>query len=337
MNIKEFSKKTGIPISTISKALGNYKDVNINTKNKITELAKKYNYVPNIYAKTLASKVSFSVGFVLPFTYSHEQKITLINFIENIHSRLNALNIPVIMIFAKDDQEEIEALEKLINYHKVRLILLNDTKKFDRRIEYLDSKNMNYITWGRCNKNSDEYSWIDEDIFHSNNLAVNFIVSKGHSKIGYLDSDLSSNYIKLRKKFFINSLKKKRIGINENYFVNGYRDNHIKTKENVKNLLLRYQDITILLISSHTLASHAIEACRELNKIIGRDVSLISFDSNILSTTAPFMTVIGQPVKEIHENFIKLIQDKINNVNNHYNYLYKSQLFENDSVAKIKV
>ena len=69
MNIKEFSKKTGIPVSTISKALGNYKDVNINTKNKITELAKKYNYVPNIYAKTLASKVSFSVGFVLPFTY----------------------------------------------------------------------------------------------------------------------------------------------------------------------------------------------------------------------------------------------------------------------------
>ena len=46
---------------------------------------------------------------------------------------------------------------------------------------------------------------IDEDIYHSNNLAVNFIVSKGHSKIGYLDSDLSSNYIKLRKKFFINS------------------------------------------------------------------------------------------------------------------------------------
>ena len=30
MNIKEFSKKIGVPISTISKALGGYKDVNIN-------------------------------------------------------------------------------------------------------------------------------------------------------------------------------------------------------------------------------------------------------------------------------------------------------------------
>ena len=91
MNIKEFSKKIGVPISTISKALGGYKDVNINTKNNIIALAKKYKYVPNIYAKTLASKVNFSVGLVLPFTYSHEQKITLIDFIENVHSKLKLM------------------------------------------------------------------------------------------------------------------------------------------------------------------------------------------------------------------------------------------------------
>ena len=296
MNLKEFSKKTGIPVSTISKALGDYKDVNINTKSKIVALAKKYNYVPNIYAKTLASKINFSVGLVLPFTYSHEQKITLIDFIENIHSKLNALNIPVIMIFAKDEKEEIDAFEKLINYHKVRLILLNDTKKFDKRIDYLDNKNMSYITWGRCNKDPNEYSWIDEDILHSNNLAVNFILSKGHTKIGYVDSDLKSNYIMLRKKYFINSLKKNKIEINKKFFANGYRDNQIKTKENIKKLLLCNKEITILLISSHTLASYTVDACRELDKKIGKDISLVSFDSNILSSIAPFMTVVGQPV-----------------------------------------
>ena len=336
MNLKEFSKKTGIPISTISKALGDYKDVNINTKSKIVALAKKYNYVPNIYAKTLASKINFSVGLVLPFTYSHEQKITLIDFIENIHSKLNALNIPVIMIFAKDEKEEIDAFEKLMNYHKVRLILLNDTKKFDKRIDYLDKKNMSYITWGRCNKDPNEYSWIDEDILHSNNLAVNFILSKGHTKIGYVDSDLKSNYIMLRKKYFINSLKKNKIEINKKFFANGYRDNQIKTKENIKKLLLCNKEITILLISSHTLASYTVDACRELDKKIGKDISLVSFDSNILSSIAPFMTVVGQPVEEINENFIKLIQSKIKNLNNNYNYLYKSKLFDNDSVAKIK-
>ena len=336
MNIKEFSKKIGVPISTISKALGDYKDVNIDTKNKIINLAKKHKYIPNIYAKTLASKVNFSVGLVLPFTYSHEQKITLIDFIENVHSKLNALNIPVIMIFAKDEQEEIDAFEKLIHYHKVRLILLNDTKKFDKRIDYLDNKKMSYITWGRCNKDPNEYSWIDEDILYSNNLAVNFILSKGHSKIGYVDSDLKSNYISLRKKYFKASLKKNKIEVNDNYFVKGFRDNQNKTKDNIKKLLSKNKEITVLLISSHTLASHVVEACRDMNKKIGEDISLVSFDSNILSSIAPFMTVVGQPVKEINENFIRLIQSKINKLNNNFHYLYKSKLFDNSSVAKIE-
>ena len=127
MNIKEFSKKIGVPVSTISKALGDYKDVNAKTKKRIIELAKKHNYAPNIYAKTLASGITFSVGLVLPLSYSYEQKITLIDFIENIHSNLNSLHIPVIMLFAKNKKEEIEAFEKLIKHHKVRLVLLNDT------------------------------------------------------------------------------------------------------------------------------------------------------------------------------------------------------------------
>ena len=336
MNLKEFSKITGIPVSTISKALGNYEDVNINTKKRIISLAKKYKYVPNLYAKTLASGVNFSVGLVLPFTYSHEQKITLIDFIENIHSKLNAVNIPVIMIFAKDEKDEIDAFDKLMNYHKVRLILLNDTKKIDKRIEYLDKKNMSYITWGRCNKDPNEYSWIDEDIIYSNDLAVNFILSKGHKNIGYVDSDLKSNYIVLRKKYFINSLRKNGIEVNKNYFAKGYRDNQIKTKENVKNLLLSNKEITMLLISSHTLATYTVDACRELDLKIGQDISLVSFDSNILSSIAPFMTVVVQPVEEINKQFIKLIDNKIQNLDKNFNYLYKSKLIDNDSVAKLK-
>ena len=35
MNIKEFSKKIGVPVSTISKALGDYKDVNAKTKKEL--------------------------------------------------------------------------------------------------------------------------------------------------------------------------------------------------------------------------------------------------------------------------------------------------------------
>ena len=66
-------------------------------------------------------------------------------------------------------------------------------------MNYLEKKSIAYITWGRCNKNSSEYSWIDEDIEYGSTLAVNYLLSKGHENIGYLSSSIKTNYFVQRK------------------------------------------------------------------------------------------------------------------------------------------
>ena len=175
----------------------------------------------------------------------------------------------------------------------------------------------------------------DEDIEYSNQLAIDHILKKGHKNIGYIDSDLKLNYSLLRKQCFIHSLKKNKIKINKKFFVNGYRDSRKKTVQNVKDLLLNNTDISVLLVSSHLFAMHVIEACNQLNKKIGRDISFLSFDSNILSTMAPNITVVSQPVKKTNEYFIKIINSKINNLSKNYNYLYKTKLVDNNSVISI--
>ena len=118
MNLKEFSKITGIPISTISKALGNYEDVNINTKKRIISLAKKYKYVPNLYAKTLASGVNFSVGLVLPFTYSHEQKITLIDN-SHLHKKHKSYDPKRYHIKLIIQSKQLQKLSKMLTNNSV--------------------------------------------------------------------------------------------------------------------------------------------------------------------------------------------------------------------------
>ena len=334
MNLKQFSKKTGIPISTISKALGNYKDVNISTREKIIALAKLHNYVPNFYAKTLASGTTSSVGWVLPLSFSHIQKLTLINFIQKIHSNLNAANIPVVMIFAKDQKEEIEAYEKLINFYKVRLILLNDIRKNDHRIKYLDSKGIGYITWGRCGKDPTSYSWIDEDIEYGSDLAVEYLLSKGHQKIGYLDAASKVNYFLLRKRFFVKALQKNNIKLNDSFFLDVFHDQK-KSKARIKDFIIENNKVTVLLVSSHTFATYAIDACRELNREIGREISLISFDADVLSTLSPHVTTISQPVDDVTEHLVKLIDSKIKSIGIHYQFLYKPKLIEKKSVSNI--
>ena len=335
MNLREFSKKIGLPISTISKALGGYKDVNDKTRAKIVLLAQKYKYSPNVYAKNLASRTSLSVGLVLPLGYNFIQKNALIDFIQNIYSKLNNENIPVIIIFAENSEDEIKAYDKLIHHHKVSLIILNDTKFNDKRIKYLDKKKVNYLTWGRCNKKESSYTWIDEDIKHSSDLAVKYIVSKGHKKICFIESEQNSNYFQLRKKYFLYFCKK--------YKIKFHTKNNIKLSPDLfarsKNLLSKYiksnPKITMYLLGSHQFANIAIESLRDTQKNIGKDISVLSFDSNFLESFAPYITTISQPVTEVNKNLINLIIGKLNNMKSNKNFLYKSKLNEKNSVIDL--
>jgi LacI family transcriptional regulator len=272
---------------------------------------------------------------VLPLGYNFIQKNALIDFIQNIYSKLNEINIPVIVIFAENKEDEIKAYDKLINHHKVSLIILNDTKFNDKRIKYLDKKQVSYLTWGRCNKKETSYTWIDEDIKHSSELAVQYIISKGHRQICFIESEESSNYFQLRKKYFLHFCKKYKIKF---YVKNNIRlspDLFLKSKNKLSEYVRSNPNITMYLLASHQFANIAIESFRDTHKNIGKDISVLSFDSNFLDSFAPYITTISQPVIEVNKNLISLIIGKLNNMKSNKNFLYKSKLNEKNSVIDL--
>tara|TARA_B110000444_G_scaffold202127_1_gene194284 strand:+ start:637 stop:1668 length:1032 start_codon:yes stop_codon:yes gene_type:complete len=335
MNLKEFSKKIGLPVSTISKALGGYKDVNIRTKNKIKTLAKKHNYSPNLHAKNLASRNILSVGFVLPTQDNFIHKLSLIEFIQNIHSELNKINVPVVMIFAKNKHDEIESYKKLINYHKVKLIILNDTKKNDERISFLDKYNMPYLTWGRTNKNKKSYTWIDEDVDYTTKIAIDYIISNGHKKICLISSMDENNYFHLRQKSFSNYCKKNNITFKKKQLLKLQADNFNLEKNKLIKFLKKNKETSLYLILSEQFLNIVLESFKETKKEIGKDVSVISFDSNLVESLAPNITTISQPVNDVKKNLTQLIINKLQNINSNNYYLYKSKLIKKKSVINI--
>ena len=223
----------------------------------------------------------------------------------------------------------------MINHHKVSLIILNDTKFNDKRIKYLDKQKISYLTWGRCNKKESSYTWIDEDIKHSTDLAVKYIASKGHKNICFIESEDSSNYFLLRKKYFLSSCKKYKINFSTKNLIKLSPDNFVKSKGMLKKYIKSNQNVTLYLLASHQFANIAIESFRDAKKIIGKDLSVLSFDSNFLDSFAPHITTISQPVNEVNKNLINLILGKLKNINSNSNFLYKSKLNEKKSVINL--
>ena len=78
-----------------------------------------------------------------------------------------------------------------------------------------------------------------------------------------------------------------------------------------------------------------MESFKETKKEIGKDVSVLSFDSNLVESLAPNITTISQPVNDVKKNLTQLIVNKLQNINSNNYYLYKSKLVKKKSVMNI--
>jgi LacI family transcriptional regulator len=66
VTIKDIAAAAGVSHSTVSKALNNAPTVNEQTRQRILELAKRMDYIPNLAARNLANKRNRSIGLVWP-------------------------------------------------------------------------------------------------------------------------------------------------------------------------------------------------------------------------------------------------------------------------------
>ena len=64
VTIKDISKRSGYSITTVSKALNNYSDISDKTKQKILKLCDEMGYIPNLSARSLVSKKSYTIGII---------------------------------------------------------------------------------------------------------------------------------------------------------------------------------------------------------------------------------------------------------------------------------
>ena len=64
--IKDIARQLNISISTVSRALRNASDVNMDTKKAVTALAEELKYQPNQLALSLRKQQTHTIGVIVP-------------------------------------------------------------------------------------------------------------------------------------------------------------------------------------------------------------------------------------------------------------------------------
>lgn len=332
MTIKEIARLAKVSQSTVSKALNDKPDVNPETKRKIIDLARQYDFVPNAFGKGLKSQTSENIGVI----FCREMQPLSGNpffsrILEGIEAELAINNYNLVLQLIPEARQD--TLPKMVRQRQVDgLILVGIFQEYF--IQNILSHNILVVLVDpKMTINNCSQVLIDNE--HGAFTATQYLIQKGHRRIGFISDDVERLSFKLRFDGYKKALKYNDLPFDKNLIMTGGSE---KGYEHVKRLLKYENRPTAIFTSNDINAIHGYRAIQEQNLKIPDDVSIIGFDDIDLAKYAtPSLTTIRVYKEELGSIGVRTLMQMISGENKTtITTIVPTRLIERDSVKGLK-
>ena len=294
VGLKFLATELGISEGTVSRALNDYPDISQSTRDRVKEVAAKFNYKANQTARRLATGVAEAVAYLMPPNTKSISEPFVSQLLEGIGESLSQRGWDLLVVQASSEKTEADTVEKLSTSGRVSGVVISRPYKNDRRIELLKKNNMPFIVHGRS-VDSDDYAWFDVDSTQAFKDAVEHLAGLGHQQIGFIGAPLEYNFAQMR-------LDGYRQGLMENglQYDPAFVD-HVDMTDDASaaaaSAILKAQNPpTAFLCATDTQAIGVLAAIRSAGLIPGQDISVIGYDGlDFGKHTNPPLTTLAQP------------------------------------------
>jgi len=304
--IKDIAKVTGFSIATISRVINNkglfYSK---STYDKIISAAKSLNYYPDAIARGLKTSKTYNIAFLVPKTAEFYSEIFL-----GIQDAANLSGYSVAMYSSKfDEKQEKRNIEVILSNRLDGIIIA--TSLFDcKNFESISMSGIPAVTIEKFLKNPEVPS-ITIKNREISKKAVEYLISLGHKKIGFISEPLNMGKIESRLRGYKDALLGAGISNDDSLvFINEClaEENFDVCYEYIRSIFSKKIDLSAIFTSTDVIAIAAIKALSELGYKIPQDISIIGFDGlEITKYTNPTLTTVIQPRYEMGREAMQLL------------------------------
>jgi DNA-binding LacI/PurR family transcriptional regulator len=289
-NIRDIAKIAGVSVTTVSRVINNHPYVSKEKQDAVWNAIEKSNYQKNMNAVHLRTGKTFLIGIVLPFS-DHPYFSQLVKGIANEALKNNYK----LVLFQTNYQEskEIEAFDMLKHKLIDAVIICSRISDWSIIDEYLPYGPIILCEDSREKKVSSTFV----DHYKSFSIALEYLYSKGHKKIGYCIGRRSGANSQQRELAYKEFLKKLNEPFQPDYIFDDCL--YFEDGEQVINKIKKMSNPpSALLVTSDQVAAGIVTCCQNQHISIPDDLALIGFDNQPI---AKFMniTTIEIPLVEI--------------------------------------
>lgn len=309
MSIKKLAQSLGLSVSTVSRALNGYSDVNAATRERVEEAARAIGYRPHPVAHRLATGRTGAVALVSPVLGSSRFDNSFAAMMQGVTGRLEAAGYYLLSMALPGDEAEMPALQRLLAAGMVDGLILTRTRPRDPRVALLQAQGLPFVTHGRTLHN-EPHAWVDTDNERAMRLAVGRLVSLGHRRIAMINGPGELTFALLRRQGFMQGLAAAGIDVAACPAVHCELTAHaaLAAAIDLLNPADRSQRPTALVCANDVLALGAAMACRQTGLRVGKDVSITGYGNSEAAEFAdPPLTTVDHQVVESGGHLAELL------------------------------
>ena len=310
VNIRQsdIAKLLNVSRVTVSKALRDHPDISTALKKKIGITARKMGYVPNLIAKQLNSRRTFTIGIVVPdlensfFSY----------VVDSMIDYATEHNYYVILTVSREKGNiERQNIEYLIGMRVDGLLVCLSLETTDKEVfTTVEKMKIPLVFFDRAFENMKFSRVVFNDKMGALNI-LNRIIHEGYTKIAHFAGYSKTNIGKVRYEGFLEALTKNKIPVHKDWIIEGgfeLKDGY----ESFKKLNTLGSLPEVIFAVNDRVALGAYKAAKEASLRIPEDIGVFGYGFNeITDFFDPQLTVINQDPRKMGMEAARLLIDEI--------------------------
>jgi DNA-binding LacI/PurR family transcriptional regulator len=299
VTLKQIAEELGYSSMTVSRAINDQPNVSEKTKKIIKAKAREMGYTPNLVAKSLVARKTFTIGVVIP-EIIHVFFPEVVRGIEEITNKFDY------QLFLTNSDEQFEREKKSINALRAKRVdglLISSSLATDDYTFYEEIIRDGPIVvfFDRCIENLGVSCVSVDDRASMQKITEHLIGTHGCRKIAYLSGPKDVSVGKERYEGFLDAMKKHNIPVKKHYIAeSGFQEK--KGYNSMKELLERTADDLpeAVVAVNDPCAIGAMDAVKDAGLSIPGDIAITGFTDDIRAPLLrPPLTTIHQPAYEV--------------------------------------
>ena len=307
ITIRDLAKMLSLSPSTISRALSDHPDISFKTKQRVKEVADKFNYSVNLHSSFFRNKKSNLIALIIP----EINMFYIPSMINAINDFLYTTDYSLFVFISRDKlKREKDIIQQCIKW-AVEGVLISPSSE-TRNFDHLDSLRFSGIKTVVLDKILKHSTIPSVSINNENSAykAVDYLINKGHTNILGIFGNPNISITKERIKGYVKSL--------EHHGLVSAEENIITIQDTVELdsilpvILNHNKSITAIFSMSDEILARVYFHVMRLGKRVGEDISLICIsDGYFPKLTFPKTTYIRDSGRKMGKKACDLLVNQL--------------------------